>query len=148
MALALRRSSGRPSWMTPFGHEGFGDVFFDRLWPEWRRDMGEEVQPSVNFYKKDGNYYLTAEIPGLNKDDIAVSLENGNLTIRGRKDFEKEEDGADYYMKERRHSAFSRSFSLPEEVDEAKVDATYKDGVLKVVLPIKEGEETKKIEVH
>jgi len=46
MAFALRRTSGRPSWMTPAGHEGQGDVFFDRLCPEWRRDMGEEVRPS------------------------------------------------------------------------------------------------------
>jgi HSP20 family protein len=148
MAFALRRASGRPSWMTPGGHEGRGDVFFDRLWPEWRRDMGEEARPSVNFYKKDDNYYLTADVPGLSKDEISVSLDDRDLTISGRKQSEKEEQGADYYMKERRHSTFFRSFCLPEDVDEEKVDATYKDGVLMLVMPIKEETETTKIKVH
>jgi HSP20 family protein len=148
MAFALRRTSGRPTWMAPAGHEGLGDVFFDRLWPEWRRDMGEEARPSINFYRKDNNYYLTAEVPGLSKDEISVSLDDGDLTIRGRTKSEKEEEGADYYVKERRHSTFVRSFCLPEDVDGEKVDATYKDGVLTLVMPIKEGTEAKKITVH
>jgi HSP20 family protein len=148
MAFALSRTSGRPSWMTHAGHEGLGDVFFDRLWPEWRRDMGEEARPSVNFYKKDDNYYLTAEVPGLSRDEISVSLDDRDLTISGRKQSEKEDRGADYYMKERRHSTFFRSFCLPEDVDGEKIDATYKDGVLTLVMPIKEGTETTKIKVH
>ena len=58
MTLSLSRALRRPSWMTPFGGEGSGDVF-DRLWPEWRRDLGEEWTPSVNFFEKDGKYHLT-----------------------------------------------------------------------------------------
>ena len=54
MNLALRRKLRRPSWMTPFGFEGLGDAFSDRLWPEWRRDLGEEWTPSSDFYEKDG----------------------------------------------------------------------------------------------
>jgi HSP20 family protein len=134
--------------MTPFGREPMGDVFFDRLWPEWRRDYGEELTPSVDFSEKDGKYHLTAELPGLNKDDISINIEDGYLTVSGKKEEEKEDKGADYYIKETRHGSFSRSFRLPKKVAEDKIDAKYKDGVLTVVLPHEEAAETKKIEVH
>ena len=135
MTSALTRRTGRPSWMTPYGGEGMGDVFFDRLWPEWRRDMGEEWTPSVNFFEKDGNYHITAEVPGMTKDDISVSIHEGLVSISGKKETTKEEKEANYYMKETRYGSFSRSFRLPGEVDETKVDATYRDGVLTVIMP-------------
>jgi HSP20 family protein len=138
----------RPWWMTPFGREPMGDVFFDRLYPEWRRDFGEEVTPSVDFSEKDGNYYLTAELPGINKDDISITIENGYVTLSGKKEENKEDKGSDYYLKETRYGSFSRSFRLPEKVLEDKVDATYKDGVLTVVIPHEEDAKTKKIEIH
>ena len=147
MTLAISRQK-RPWWMTTFGREPMGDVFFDRLWPEWHRDMGEEWNPNMDFYKKDGKYYLNAEVAGLNKGDISVSFEDGCLTISGKKRTEKDEEGADYYMRETNRGSFSKSFNLPEDVDEEKLDATYKDGVLTLVIPIKEGTKRKKIEVH
>lgn len=147
MEKSLTRHIRRPSWMTPFGSEGWGDVFFDRLWPEWRRDLGEEWAPAVNFFEKEGNYHLTADLPGINKDDISVTIDNGYLTLSGKKESSKEED-VNYYMKETRCGSFSRSFKLPGEVHEDKVDASYKDGVLTVVLPKKEDSKTKKIAVH
>jgi HSP20 family protein len=134
--------------MTPFGSEGWGDVFFDRLWPEWRRDLGEEWTPAVNFYEKEGNYYLTADLPGINKDDISVTIDGGYVTVSGKKESSKEENDANYYRKETRCGSFSRSFKLPGDVHEDKVDAAYKDGVLTVLLPKKEDSKTKKIMVH
>jgi HSP20 family protein len=148
MTIALTRKIARPSWMTPFGHEGWGDVFFDRLWPEWRRDIGEEWTPIVDFSEKDGKYYLTAEIPGLSKEDISVTFDNGYVTISGKKESNKEEEDADYYVKESRYGSFSRTFRLPVKVDEEKVNATYKDGVLTVSMPHKEDTKAKKIKVH
>jgi HSP20 family protein len=145
---ALERRIRRPSWMTPFGSEGFGDAFFDRLWPEWRRDLGEEWSPAVNFFEKDGKYHLTADVPGMSKDDITVTVENGYISVGGKKEENKEEKEANYYMKETRYGSFSRSFRLPGEVDEKKIEASYKDGVLTVVIPKKEESKTKKIEVH
>ena len=147
MTLSLTRRN-RPWWMTPFGREPMGDVFFDRLWPEWRRDYGEDVTPSVDFSEKDNEYHLTAEIPGLNKDDISITIEDGYLTLSGKKEDSKEEEGKDYYIKETRTGSFSRSFKLPKKVVEAKVDATYKDGILTVIIPKKEDSKTKKIEIH
>lgn len=134
--------------MMPWGEEGFGDVFFDRLWPEWRRDVGEEWTPTVNLSEKEGSFHLTAEIPGISKEDITVTVDNGIVTLSGKKETETEEKNTDYYVKETRSGSFSRSFRLPGEIDETKVDATYKDGVLTVVMPRKEESKTKKIDVH
>ena len=147
MNVAITKKPHRPSWMTPFGHEGWGDVFFDRLWPEWRRDMGEEYSPSIDFKEKDGRYFLTAELPGLGKDDISISVDNGYITLSGKKEVSNNEEGTNYYLKETRYGAFSRSFRLPVEVDEENIDATYRDGVLTVVIPQKEDAKRKKIKI-
>ena len=148
MTLAISRNLRRPWWMTHFGREPLGDVFFDRLLPEWRWEAGEEVTPSVDFSEKDGKYYLTAELPGIEKDDISISIENGHVTISGKKEENKKEEGSNFYLKETRYGSFSRNFRLPGKVDESKVDATYKDGVLTVVMPREEEPEAKKIEIH
>jgi HSP20 family protein len=148
MTFALSRRHSRPWWMTTYEREPLGDIFFDRLWPEWRRDAGEEVTPSVDFTEKDGNYYLAAELPGINKEDISINVEDGYVTVSGKKEENTEEKGSDYYLKETRYGSFSRSFRLPGHVEEDKVDATYKDGVLTVVLPHGEEAKTKKIEIY
>ena len=148
MSTEITRRFGRPSWMTPFGFEGLGDVFFDRLWPEWRRDLGEEWSPRVDFFEKDGKYYLIAEIPGMKKEDISVSIENGYLTINGKRDSGTEDDECVFYVNESPKGSFTRRFRLPDEVDEAKVDASYEKGILSVVLARKENSKNKKIVVH
>ena len=147
MTFALSRRN-RPWWMTTFGREPVGDVFSDRIWPEWQRDYGEEISPSMDFSEKDGNYHLSAELPGINKEDISITFENGYVTVSGKKEDNTEEKGSDYYLKETRYGSFSRSFRLPGKVVQEKVDASYKDGVLTVVMPREGAAENKKIEVH
>ena len=148
MTLSLSRKSGRPWWMTTFGREPLGDVYFDRLYPEWRRDSGEEVTTNIDLSEKDGKYYLTAELPGIEKEDISITIEDGYVTLSGRKEEKKEEKGSDYYLKETKSGSFSRSFRLPGKVDEDKVNASYKNGVLTVEMPHEEEDKTKKIEIH
>lgn len=148
MTTTLAKRTKRPSWMTPFGEEGLGDVFFDRLWPEWRRDMGEEWTPTVDLFEKEGNYHLKAEIPGFNKDDISVTVSDGVVTLTGKKESSHEEKTDAYHVKEMQSGTFTRSFRLPEEIEDEKIEATYKDGILSVIMPKKEGSKAKKIEVH
>ena len=138
----------RPVWMTPFGHESLGDVFMDRMWPEWQRDYGEEWKPAVNFFEKEGKYYLTAELPGISKEEINIAFDKGVLTITGKKENHREEEKADYYLKETSYGVFSRSFKLPGEIEEEKVTASFKDGVLTVEMPHKEESTTKKIAIN
>ena len=148
MTLALSRRHGRPWWMTTFGREPWGDVFFDRLWPEWTGETGEKLTPSLDFSEKDGKYFLTAELPGINRDDISIKIEDGYVTVSGKKEEKIEEKESNYYLKETRYGSFSRSFRLPGKVMEDKVDATYKDGVLTVMMPHEEEPAVKKIEIH
>jgi len=137
----------RPLWMTPFGREPMGDIWSDRLWPEWPRWQGEEYSPSFDLFEKDGKYHLKAEFPGIKKDDINISIDRDMVTITGRKETAREEEGTNYYLKEARSGSFSRSFQLPGEVDEDKVDANLKDGVLDVEMTLKEGTKRRKIEI-
>ena len=89
MTLSLSRKSGRPWWMTTFGREPLGDVYFDRLYPEWRRDSGEEVTTNIDLSEKDGKYYLTAELPGIEEEDISITIEDGYVILSGRKEEKK-----------------------------------------------------------
>ncbi len=91
---------GTVSPLAPLGREPMGDIFFDRLWPEWQRDMGEEWTPSVNFLEKEGKHHVGADLPGISKDDISVNVDNGVLAITGKKEETKEEEGVSYYIKE------------------------------------------------
>ena len=146
--MRLELSKRRPWWMTTFGREPMGDIFFDRLYPEWRRDVGEELDVSVDFSDKDGKYYIKAELPGIKKEDISIEVKDGYVTISGKKEETSEKKETDYYLKETRYGSFSRSFRLHEKVDDDKIEARYKDGVLTVVLPHIKGTERKKIEIH
>ncbi len=78
---------------------------------------------------------LRAELPGVGRDDIDVSVEKGTLTLCGEKKFEKEVDAESAYRQERFYGSFTRSFVLPTAIDPDRIQAGYKDGVLEVVLP-------------
>ena len=91
--------------------------------------------------------YVEAELPGLAKEDIEITLEDGVLTIAGEKKIENEEEREGYEVRERRYGKFSRTFELPSVVDEGKVRANLKDGVLLVTLDKREEVKPKRIEV-
>ncbi|MCR5891710.1 Hsp20/alpha crystallin family protein [Burkholderia cepacia] len=85
--------------------------------------------------KKIKAYEITAELPGLEEEDVEVKLANGGLTIKGTKNEEKEEKRKDYYLHERRYGSFERYFDMPQGIDKDKIEATFKKGVLTVTLP-------------
>ena len=91
--------------------------------------------PAVDVAERDKQYEITAELPGLDANDIEVKLSNHTLTIEGEKKEEKEDKKKDYYMCERRYGSFRRSFQLPEGVDTDKIEASFKKGILTLTLP-------------
>lgn len=103
--------------------------------------------PAVDIHEDGNNIYLKAEIPGVRKDDLNISLDNNILTIKGEKKQESEVNEENYHRMERYYGSFSRSFTLPASVDSAKVAAVYKDGILTLTLPKKEEAKPKKIDV-
>lgn len=103
--------------------------------------------PAVDILDEKDHVRVRADIPGMKREDIEVSWENNRLTLKGEKKDEREVKDKDYVRSERYYGAFHRTFSLPEGIDAAKVNATYKDGVLDVILPKKEGAKPKQIKV-
>jgi HSP20 family protein len=108
---------------------------------------GQAWYPVVDITEENDKLVLRAEIPGVGRDDIDLRVENGTFTLRGEKKLEHAVDSENSYRSERFYGAFSRSFVLPTTVDASAIKATYKDGVLEVVLPKSPEARPRKIEV-
>jgi len=103
--------------------------------------------PLVDITEDDKEYLIKAELAEVKKDEVKVTVENGVLTISGERKFEKEEKDRRYHRIERAYGSFTRSFSVPDDADDAKVGAEFKDGVLTVRLAKSEKARPKSIEV-
>ena len=93
------------------------------------------------------SYYIDADLPGLDKKDIAINIENNVLTLSGSRDDKREEKKKGYYRLERQTGRFERSFHLGENVDYSKANAEFEKGVLKVVIPKKEEAKPKQLDI-
>jgi len=120
----------------------------------WSRRPGHGIMaagdwsPHVDIAETDKEFIIKAEIPEVNKDDVKVTVDNGVLTIRGERKQEKEEKGKKFHRVERYYGSFTRSFTLPDNVDETKIEALFKDGMLNLQLPKTEEKKVKAIEVE
>ena len=103
--------------------------------------------PAVDISETDAEYLIKAELPEVKKEDVKVTVQHGVLTIHGERKHEKDEKGKRYHRVERSYGSFTRSFTLPDEVDETKVRAEYKDGMLHLHLPKSEKVKPKAIDV-
>lgn len=102
--------------------------------PFWAHETWD-VAPAVNIAETDKAYEITAELPGIDEKNVDVSVVNGGLMIKGEKREEKEEKNKGYHLQERSFGSFKRYFRVPEGVDADKIEATFKKGVLTVLLP-------------
>jgi len=103
--------------------------------------------PTVDIAETETEYQIKAELPEVRKEDVKVTVEDGVLTIQGERRHEAEEKGKKFHRVERSYGSFVRSFTLPDHVDDAKVKAEYKDGVLHLHLPKSEKAKPKAIDV-
>jgi HSP20 family protein len=117
------------AWRRPVGRTPF-DVE-----PFWRGELSFGKAPVVDIAEREKEYEITAELPGMDEKNIDVKFADGILTIKGEKKEEREEKKKDYYLSERRFGSFQRSFQVPDGVDADKIEASFKNGVLTVVLP-------------
>jgi len=109
--------------------------------------MKESWSPSVDIFETENEVVIKAELPGMEAKDIDIKLENNVLMLRGDRRFEKETKNENYHRVERSYGNFTRSFSLPAFVDDEKVRAEYKNGLLRIVLPKKEQAKSKEIKI-
>ena len=103
--------------------------------------------PAVDIFETEGEIVVKAELPGIDRKDIVLHMENNVLTLRGERRLEKETKEENYHRIERSYGGFSRSFTIPTTVDEQNIRADYKDGILKIVLPKKEQVKPKQIKI-
>lgn len=107
----------------------------------------DSFMPNVDVAESETNFEISAQLPGLKKDAISINLENGRLTISGERKFENEEEGKNYHRVESSFGTFSRSFYLPDSIDEDSIKATYTDGILNITIDKREEKIKRQIEI-
>ena len=119
------------------------DIFRSgRLW-NFFEDDSDQTMPAVNIREADDKFEIEVAAPGLDKKDFHVEVDKNILTISSEKEAHDEEKKGEYTRREFSYTSFRRSFSLPESVDQDKIDATHKDGILRIELPKHEGARVK-----
>ncbi len=141
--LPILRNSG---WIGRPRLDIFERFFDDFQLPGVLNENGEWM-PKIDVKETEAEFVINAEVPGMSKEDISITMTDGLLTLSGEKKHEHEEKKGDYHVMERRFGSFKRSFRLPEHVEAEKIDASYKDGVLTISIPKPETVQPKKIEI-
>lgn len=135
---------------------GWLDDDFDQMFEGFLRPMrvleenngGRDLIPAVDVSENDDHFTVRAEVPGVKKEDVDVTYENGMLTLSAETRSESEEkEGERVIRQERRYGKYMRSLRLGADIDESKIKATYKDGVLEITLPKAEEVKPKRISV-
>lgn len=109
--------------------------------------IGSTWSPAVDILEKEDSYVLEAELPGLKKEDVKISVQDNILTLRGEKKDERKESRKGYLRMETGYGSFMRSFTLPTTINTSKIEAEFKDGVLKISVPKAEEAKERLIEV-
>jgi HSP20 family protein len=141
---------------TPRGNLASFQDEMNRMFDQFfRGGSGEEAgwglrtwTPPVDIYETDDALVLKAELPGVSKDDVSIEVHQNTLILRGQRTHEAEVKDEYYHRVERAYGTFQRSFVLPAIVDQDKVQATYKDGVLELHLPKSEAAKPRRIAIN
>ena len=137
--LVRRVWPSRPTFDSPF-------VDVDQLRREMLRlletaagdtfgDTGAGVFPPMNITQDDDNFYLRAEAPGLEPEELSISAVRNRVSLAGKREIQREHERVSYHRRERAEGSFNRTVTLPTEVDAERVDARYTDGILTLTLP-------------
>jgi HSP20 family protein len=134
--------------MSPYGGRGFYDPHSEvnRLFDEMFSNLGtttgrqqrtQQTQwaPALDVVQDGGDLLIRAELPGVKREDVEITLHERVLTISGERRAEEQREGSGYYVRERRHGSFRRSLVLPHDVEEGQISARFEDGVLEVRVP-------------
>lgn len=146
----------RRIWPSPSGEDFFTGL--DRMRREMDRLVGAfegeafpgpspGVFPAVNVTQDESNYYVRAELPGMNADELSLTSTEKRLSLSGQREIEPQHEGTSFHRREREGGTFSRSIVLPAEFDTERVQASYVNGILTVTLPKSEARKPKQIPV-
>jgi HSP20 family protein len=144
MANLIRRSTENQAYWDPFRImlEMIGDQA-----AQTARHTEQVFSPSFEVFERKDGYVFKADLPGVNQEDLDITLNANRLTISGKREAEERKEGERFYAYERSFGSFTRSFTLPEGVDEEHVAAELKNGVLTLVVPKKPEVQPKRISI-
>lgn len=139
----------REDFMKPFRElqREIDRLFEDFFTPMTRRSTAYSYLPDIDVYETDDSVVVEVEVPGMDKKDFQVKVEDGILRITGEKKLEREKENRNYKVVERCYGKFERSLSLPDYVDPDKIKAKYENGVLTISLPKREEKKAKVVDV-
>ncbi len=140
MALVKYRRPNTDLFSRPF-HDILDEIFNDAHTRE------ESFLPNIDIAETESGFEIEAQLPGIKKEDITVDLENNRLTISGERKFEKEDKTKKYHRVETQYGSFTRSFQLPDSIDQDSIKANFKDGILKISIDKNEEKAKKQIEI-
>jgi HSP20 family protein len=103
--------------------------------------------PAINILEKDDSMQITADLPGLNPEDVEVTVEQGVLNIRGERKFEDAAEGETFHRVERLYGVFERNFTLPNSIDTDKIEAKFNNGVMVLTLPKREESKPRSVKI-
>lgn len=131
---------------TDLHSKRFSDIL-DEFFNDSLNYRKDSFIPSVDISETENNFEVSVALPGMKKEDIEVDLDNSRLTISGERKFETEENGKNYHRVESGFGTFSRSFQLPDSIDQESVNAKYENGVLNITINKKDEKVKKQIEI-
>lgn len=146
----MRLVRWRPRTGLPAYHDYFNGMFGELFEPDRNRmDLQNfDWAPRVNVEEQEDRFEITADVPGMKKEDIDIEVRDNVLTIKGERKLEKEEENTNYHICERSHGTFQRAFTLPENVTADDIEAEYADGILRLTVPRAEPEKPKEIRIE
>lgn len=152
--MLIRRVSGFPRWDTRNSFDelerirGQMNRLFEGLTGRSFTDPAAGVYPLMNLTEDSDKFYVRAELPGINADDLNISVTGDSLSIEGERKFSMEDQTAKYHRREREAGKFNRVINLPKHVDTEKVEAATVDGILTITLPKAEVAKPRQISVN
>jgi HSP20 family protein len=147
-----KQHEAMPAVQKPFAFDPFADLLNDRRsLLDWTfrpyRPIAETATFDVDLYEKDGKIVVECELPGFQKNEFNIAVTDNRLTISAKKEEKHDEHDGRYAYRERRLGRFERIFAFADPIDPSTVDATYREGLLRVEFPIAKTPESKKIAI-
>jgi HSP20 family protein len=125
----------------------FSDIM-DEFFSDAVQTNKDSFVPGIDISETENQFLITAELPGMKKEDINISLDSGQLSISGERNFKNEEEGKTFHRVETKYGSFNRSFQLPDNVDEESISASYENGLLHISINKSEDKVKKQIEIN
>ncbi|QDK47045.1 Hsp20/alpha crystallin family protein [Bdellovibrio sp. ZAP7] len=143
----MRMLTTTPYWTTRSLTSGLSSMF-DEMEHIAKIYDDRDFTPACDLTENETHYFMSMDLPGLNKEDLKIDITNNLLTVSGERKRNSADDSRKYQLFERRHGFFKRSFTLPSSIESAKVEARYENGVLELYLPKTEAARPRKIEIQ